>query len=66
MTGVTQALQAFERDSQHDTTLARADAQSGNTIRLPEEVIAQIHAALSYQPIIRQPDFILPGTLMFD
>ncbi len=66
VSGVTQALRAFERDSQQNTKLARGEAQSGNQVRLPDELVAQLQTMLESQPIIRQSDFVLPGTLTFD
>jgi hypothetical protein len=65
-TGVIQALRAFERDSQENTKLARDSTQSGNRVQLPDELIAQVQAILNQHPVIRQPGFVLPGTLRFD
>lgn len=64
--GVAPALQAFAHDSQENTKLARGDAHSGNQFQLPGETLDQIQAILHRQPTIRQADFVLPGTLMFD
>ncbi|MEO8396978.1 MAG: hypothetical protein ABI700_28540, partial [Chloroflexota bacterium] len=55
-TGVPLALRAFERDSQENTKLARDDAQSGNSVKLPAELILQIQAILNTHPVIRQAD----------
>jgi hypothetical protein len=62
-TDISVALQAFSRDSQQGTRLARENPQSGNTNSLSEEQIEQIHAILRRHPVIQTPDFILPGTL---
>ncbi len=66
VSGVAQALQAFERDSQQNTKLARGDAQTGNTVELPDALKTQIQTILERQPTIRRADFVLPGTLTFD
>lgn len=60
---IAQALTAFERDSQENTKLARDNAQTGNTIRLPDDLAAWIRANLSRHPVINTSDFVLPGTL---
>ena len=65
-TGVIQALRAFQRDSQENTKLARDSTQAGNRVQLPDELIAQVQAILTDHPVIRQPDFVLPATLMLD
>ncbi|NEQ41725.1 MAG: sulfotransferase [Okeania sp. SIO3I5] len=62
-TSVTQALKAFERDSQAGTTLARDGANRGNFTTLDESDIAQIVAIVALHPVIQSPEFIIPGTL---
>ncbi len=57
------ALKAFEHDAQEGTILARDNPQKGNSTTLTAEQIAQIQAILDKHPIIRTPDYILPGTL---
>ncbi|MBI1256824.1 MAG: hypothetical protein GC204_05090 [Chloroflexi bacterium] len=63
---VPKALRAFEQDAQQNTILARDQAQSGNIVKLPDEIIVQIQTILSRHPVIRQADFRLPGTLILD
>ena len=62
-TSVTQALKAFERDSQAGTTLARDRANQGNVTTLDESDRSQIAAIVALHPVIQSPDFIIPGTL---
>ena len=62
-TSVTPALKAFERDSQAGTTIARDQANRGNVTTLDESDIAQIVAIVALHPVIKSPDFIIPGTL---
>ncbi len=66
VSGVAQALEAFERDSQQNTKLARGDAQTGNTVELPDALKTRIQAILGRQLVINRSDFVLPGTLTFD
>lgn len=56
-------LRAFEHDAQEGTSLARANPQKGNALSLTPEQIAQVHAILARHPVIRTPDYVLPGTL---
>jgi hypothetical protein len=60
---VKEALKAFERDAQAGTPLAREDAKQGNTLRLSDEQLADVYDVLQRHPIIKTPDFRLPGTL---
>jgi hypothetical protein len=57
------ALRAFERDAQAGTRLARDDATRGNTLRLSERQLTDIYDVLQRHPVIKTPDFKLPGTL---
>lgn len=65
LSGITQALQAFMRDSQEGTLLARDVAQTGNSVKLSDEHIAEIQAVLNHHPVIQTPNYLLPGTLTF-
>lgn len=58
-----QAQEAFQRDSQAGTKLARDDAHSGNKVRLPDDEIAAVTQILSKQLVVNRPNFILPGTI---
>ena len=66
VSAVQAALRAFARDSQANTLLARSDAHTGNTVSLPDDILPQLDLILQLHPVIRQPDFVLPGTLTFD
>ncbi len=66
VSAVQAALRAFARDSQANTLLARSDAHTGNAISLPDDILPQLDLILQLHPVIRQPDFVLPGTLTFD
>jgi hypothetical protein len=63
VSAIEQAQKAFTRDSQAGTKLARDNAQSGNTIQLPDEEIEAVLRILSQHPIINRPDIILQGTI---
>ncbi len=63
---VKTALQAFERDSQENTKMARSNAQAGNKVRLPDALLSTVQTVLDAQAVIRQPDFVLPATVTFD
>ena len=60
---VKATLKAFERDAQAGTALAREDATRGNALRLSEQQVADIHDVLQRHPVIKVPDYMLPGTL---
>jgi len=60
---ISQARTAFSRDSQAGTQMARDDAQSGNTIQLPEADVQAVQAFMATQPKLNRPDVILEGTL---
>jgi hypothetical protein len=63
VSGVKEALRAFEQDAQAGTPLAREDAKRGNALRLSEQQLADIHDVLQRHPVIKTPDYMLPGTL---
>jgi hypothetical protein len=60
---VAKSLQAFERDSQAGTFLARDKPNEGNTFRFSEAQLAEITEILARHPVIKESDFIVPGTL---
>jgi hypothetical protein len=60
---VATALRAFDRDSQAETRLARDNAEAGNRVPIPDDLIAQIQVVLSRQSVINHSDYVLPGTL---
>lgn len=62
-TAIQQAKVAFGRDSQAGTKLARDDAKSENTIKLPDEDREAVTELLAKHPIINRPDIILSGTM---
>lgn len=57
------AVNAFARDAQAGTKLAR-DGARGNTVALPEEMQATVRRLLALQPVIRSADYTLPETLL--
>ena len=57
------ALRAFEQDAQAGTRLAREDAKRGNALRLSDQQLADVYDVLQRHPVIKTPDFRLPGTL---
>ena len=60
---VARTLSVFDRDSQAGTALAREKPSEGNALRLTNEQIAEITPILARHPIIKESDFIAPGTL---
>ena len=57
------ALRAFERDAQAGTVLSRENAKQGNALRLSDQQVADVHDVLQRHPVIKTPDYMLPGTL---
>jgi hypothetical protein len=62
-TKVNETLSVFARDSQAGTALARDKPEEGNTLRLSDEQRNDVIRILQRHPIIKQSDFIVPGTL---
>jgi hypothetical protein len=60
---VAKSLSAFSRDSQAGTFLAREKPTEGNAFRFNEAQLAEITEILARHPVIRESDFIVPGTL---
>lgn len=60
---IAKSLRAFERDSQAGTFLAREKPSEGNAFKFTGEQIAEITEILARHPVIREADFIAPGTL---
>jgi hypothetical protein len=60
---LAQSLRAFERDSQAGTLLAREKPTEGNKPKFTAEQTAEITRILARHPVIRDSDFIAPGTL---
>lgn len=60
---LSQALAAFQRDSQAGTGLAREKGQSGNKVRLPDDQIEKVNQILSEQTMINHAGYLLPGTI---
>jgi hypothetical protein len=59
---VPQALAAFDHDAQEGTLLARENPAEGNKLRLSEAEQAQVLRILARHPVIKTPDFVVPGT----
>ena len=60
--GVERGLNAFDRDAQAGTGLARENPKEANKLTLNEEQIQSITAILQRHPILTS-DFVAPGTL---
>jgi hypothetical protein len=56
-------LDVFTRDSQAGTVLARDNPQEGNQLRLNEEERNQVTSILQRHGVVKNTDFIAPGTL---
>jgi hypothetical protein len=61
-TDIREALSVFEHDAQEGTLLARENAAEGNQLRLTDEERAQVLRILARHPVIKTPDFVVPGT----
>ena len=59
----SQPFEAFERDAQAGTALARENPKEGNKIQLTDEQKQEVARILAQHPVIKQSDFIAPNTL---
>jgi hypothetical protein len=59
---VQAALGTYDRDSQAGTELGRANPDEGNRLRLSDAELAEIARILSRHPVIKEADFVPPGT----
>lgn len=62
---ITNTLHVFERDSQAGSTLSRATIDNNVRNELTPKHLKQIRRILQKHPIIKTPDYILPGTVNF-
>jgi hypothetical protein len=60
---IAQGVKAFERDSQHGSSLARKNLKQDEQNRLTEEHLQEIHQLLAEHATIHTADFIVPGTI---
>jgi len=60
---VSSTLEVFTRDSQAGTDLARENPQEGNKLRLSDQQRDEMTRLLRQHPVIKQSDFVVPGTL---
>lgn len=60
---LAQGIQAFERDSQQDSSLARTNLKQDNENQLTETHLQQIQQLLAEHPTIQTSDFIVPDTI---
>jgi hypothetical protein len=60
---VSDALAAFEQDSQQGSFLGRERADRGARDPLNKEQIARVRSLLARHPTFQTPDIVLPGTL---
>ena len=61
--GVQRALSAFDRDAQAGTALARENPKEANKLKLNDQQVRSITTILRRHPVLKQPDFGLPGAL---
>jgi hypothetical protein len=60
---IPEAMQEFQRDSQHGTSISRQALKHRRTRLKPNEVV-RLTQILNDDPYIKSPDYILPGTLL--
>jgi len=63
LSGMKRGLNAFDRDAQAGTGLARENPKEANKLTLSDEQIQSITAILQRHPILNTSDFIVPRTL---
>jgi hypothetical protein len=56
-------LDVFKRDAQAGTSLGRENPEEGNKLKLSDEQVNQIAAILQHHPVVKEPGFVVPGTL---
>ncbi len=59
---VAETLGVFARDAQAGTLLARVNPAEGNQLRLSEAQLREISTILQRHPVVKDSDFIAPGT----
>lgn len=62
---VPHLLGVFDRDAQAGTFRARETPSEGNQLRLTEADLAAISRILQRHPLVKSPEYVLPGTLQF-
>jgi hypothetical protein len=60
---VQETLGVFARDAQAGTELARENPQEGNQLKLSNEQLDELIRIVKHHPIIKDSDFVVPGTL---
>jgi hypothetical protein len=60
---VAGTLEVFARDAQAGTLAARVNPTEGNQLRLSEAQLNEITTILQRHPVVKDSDFIAPGTL---
>ena len=60
---VAKTLDVFARDAQAGTLLARVNPAEGNQLRLSEGQLREMTTILQRHPVVKDSDFIAPGTL---
>ena len=60
---VRETLGVFARDAQAGTELARDNPQEGNKLRLSDEQRNDVTKILQCHPVVKDSDFVIPGTL---
>ena len=56
-------LGVFDRDAQAGTALARDNPREGNSLQLSAEQRESVIRIVQRHPVIRDPNYIVPGTL---
>ncbi len=60
---VAETLEVFARDAQAGTLAGRVNPAEGNQLRLSDAQLREITTILQRHPVIKDSDFIAPGTL---
>jgi hypothetical protein len=60
---VQETLRAFACDAQAGTDLARENPEEGNQLKLSKEQLDELTRIVKRHPIIKDSDFVVPGTL---
>ncbi len=60
---VQETLSVFARDAQAGTQAARDNPAEGNTLRLSDEQRRDVLSILQRHPVVKESDFVVPGTL---
>lgn len=62
--GISDALTAFDKDSQAGTRLARTDSDKGVAFRFSDAEMAEMNSILQRHPVIQSSDYAVPETIL--